>query len=336
MSSPNLTRAGFRLRTLPGRVFKATSDFNREGLEGWAFFLGVESTVAGTQLEAQELSVALLQVGSVREEIRYDREALVSLANVLPDRLSPEMLPSELSRYWPWVMRLRFIQPQRLQLDGLRLELTLQESNGEPFKLLLDVPLAFYEQKTKLRFPFLGPGIIIQGGVLNDGHRNRSGQFAIDALGLTERYAPESSASNTPEAYAGWERPILAPAAGMIVFARGDRPDQPVVENSDPAFYAPEYPHGGDPGNHVVIDHGNGEYSMLAHFRQDSLVVTTSQQVEQGQPLGLLGNSGDSTGPHVHHQLQAGPDWEYADALPHVYENGPHDHHDRGWYFLAE
>jgi murein DD-endopeptidase MepM/ murein hydrolase activator NlpD len=158
----------------------------------------------------------------------------------------------------------------------------------------------------------------------------------VDALGLTERYAPEVKASTGPDSYAGWERPILAPAAGTVVFARRDRPDQPVVDNSDPAFYAPEYPNGGDPGNYVVIDHGSGEFSMLAHFQKDSLSVSAGQQVEQGQQLGLMGNSGDTTGPHVHHQLQSGPDWEFADALPHAYENGPGSHHDRGWYFTAE
>lgn len=75
---------------------------------------------------------------------------------------------------------------------------------------------------------------------------------------------------------------------------------------------------------------------MLAHFLKDSLLLLAGQQVEQGQQLGLVGNSGDMTGPHMHHQLQSGPDWEFADSLPHVYENGPGSHHDRGWYFTAE
>ena len=54
-----------------------------------------------------------------------------------------------------------------------------------------------------------------------------------------------------------------------------------------------------------------------------------------GQALGLLGSSGDSNTPHVHHQLQDGPDWTRANALPHAYANGPRDRHDRGTIFSA-
>lgn len=44
-------------------------------------------------------------------------------------------------------------------------------------------------QKTQLVFPFVGPGIVTQAGVTNGGHANRSGQFAIDVVGLSEAYA---------------------------------------------------------------------------------------------------------------------------------------------------
>jgi hypothetical protein len=44
-------------------------------------------------------------------------------------------------------------------------------------------------------------------------------------------------------------------------------------------------------------------------------------KVRQGQPIGKLGNPGDTTGPHVHYQLQAGPDWEASDPLPYKFSN---------------
>ncbi|MGH8073499.1 MAG: peptidoglycan DD-metalloendopeptidase family protein [Lysobacter sp.] len=68
-----------------------------------------------------------------------------------------------------------------------------------------------------------------------------------------------------------------------------------------------EFPNGGDPGNHVVIHHSNGEFSLLCHMQHGSLKVAEGQQVEQEQEIGLLGSSGDSSSPHVHHQLQDGP-----------------------------
>jgi murein DD-endopeptidase MepM/ murein hydrolase activator NlpD len=108
-----------------------------------------------------------------------------------------------------------------------------------------------------------------------------------------------------------------------------------MIGNSDPRYYAPEFKDGGDVGNNVVIDHGNGEFSMIAHFQQNSVSVKSGDRVAAGQLIGRLGSSGDSTAPHVHHQLQSGPDWTTSDALPHHYENGPGKRHDRGWMFNA-
>ena len=123
------------------------------------------------------------------------------------------------------------------------------------------------------------------------------------------------------DSYAGWGRAIVAPAAGTIMRVRIDRPDQPDAEKSDPTCYASEYPNGGDPGNHVVIDHGHGEFSMIAHMRAGSVRVALGDRVQQGDLLGLLGTSGDTVTPHVHYQLQDGPDGEFSDGLPVRFTN---------------
>jgi hypothetical protein len=53
-------------------------------------------------------------------------------------------------------------------------------------------------------------------------------------------------------------------------------------------------------GNYITIRHGDGEYSHYAHLRTGSFRVTTGQQVEAGQILAEVGNSGYSFGRHVH------------------------------------
>ena len=58
------------------------------------------------------------------------------------------------------------------------------------------------------------------------------------------------------------------------------------------------------PGNHVVINHGNGEYSFLAHLRNGSIAVKLGDRVQPGDRLGACGNSGESSEPHVHYHLQ--------------------------------
>ncbi len=84
-----------------------------------------------------------------------------------------------------------------------------------------------------------------------------------------------------------------------------------------------------------MIDHGHGEFSMMAHFMAGSLLVKAGTHVRQGQALGRLGHSGDTDNPHCHYQLQAGPDWQNADALPVHFSNVDQQFLDRGTYFEA-
>lgn len=51
-------------------------------------------------------------------------------------------------------------------------------------------------------------------------------------------------------------------------------------------------------GNHVVINHGDGYSSLYAHM--DYYVVSPGQYVSQGQLIGYVGSTGNSTGPHLH------------------------------------
>ena len=92
---------------------------------------------------------------------------------------------------------------------------------------------------------------------------------------------------------------------------------------------------GGDPGNHVVIDHGNGEFSLIAHLQAGSVLPKLGDRIRQGDPIGKLGASGDASGPHVHYQLQSAIDWQYADGLPCTFSNVAENPLFRGTYFEA-
>lgn len=62
---------------------------------------------------------------------------------------------------------------------------------------------------------------------------------------------------------------------------------------------------GGGYGNHVIIDHGNGVQTLYAHM--DSVYVTQGQQVDQGQVVGRMGNTGRVYGPtgiHLHFEVR--------------------------------
>jgi len=54
-------------------------------------------------------------------------------------------------------------------------------------------------------------------------------------------------------------------------------------------------------GNFIQIRHGNGYYTVYAHNSRN--LVTTGQNVVQGQVIGLVGSTGNSTGPHIHFEI---------------------------------
>jgi murein DD-endopeptidase MepM/ murein hydrolase activator NlpD len=66
----------------------------------------------------------------------------------------------------------------------------------------------------------------------------------------------------------------------------------------------------------VILDHGNGEFSLLAHLRRGSVAVRPGATVAAGQKLGECGNSGNTSEPHLHYHLQNTAVFGRAEGLP--------------------
>lgn len=164
-----------------------------------------------------------------------------------------------------------------------------------------------YRTATPLRLPFDGEWYVTAGGRTleeNQHSNDYTNRFAYDLVAASDMRVPRPL--RTPSDYDTWEQPILAPAAGLVVGALGDVPDNPLsVTEGTPRI-----------GNHVVIDHRNGEFSVLGHLREGSLRVAIGDTVSAGDVVGLAGNSGNSTGPHLHYNLQDGPEPNGDRGLP--------------------
>ncbi|MFE3722332.1 M23 family metallopeptidase [Streptomyces cyaneofuscatus] len=69
-------------------------------------------------------------------------------------------------------------------------------------------------------------------------------------------------------------------------------------------------------GNHVILDLGDGTFALYAHLQRGSLQVKAGDTVRAGQRLGRVGNSGNTTEPHLHFHLMDGPDPDDARGVP--------------------
>lgn len=170
-----------------------------------------------------------------------------------------------------------------------------------------------YKNRTPLQLPFSDEFYVFWGGrsVEQNYHAAHAGQrFAMDLLVLQDGSSHRGEGSRN-EDYFCFGKPILAPADGRVVEVIDG------VADNVPGEMNPSQP----TGNRVVIDHGNDEYSVLAHLRQGSVRVTKGQAVRTGTQLADCGNSGNSSEAHLHYQLQAGPEFGKATALPAQFSN---------------
>jgi murein DD-endopeptidase MepM/ murein hydrolase activator NlpD len=83
------------------------------------------------------------------------------------------------------------------------------------------------------------------------------------------------------------------------------RQGDPIVATADGQVVAVEYDQGGF-GNNIIIRHKHGFYTRYGHML--SFRVKTGQRVQQGEVIGYIGNTGLSTGPHLHYEVHIGSD----------------------------
>jgi hypothetical protein len=327
----------FHLQVVPAIVYKV-DDPGNAGTSSFVFDIAVicSTDCALTPISA---SVELSSAGSTVERQDWTTEMLAKIKNIRY-RIEPNTPLASPTRAFTlpeaFDVRFYFRHPQALVIDSAAVRLTVADAKGHRAEQMLKIPIAYYQQKTALIVPFRGHGIVGQDWITSGGHKGFSNAFAIDLDGLDQNDG-EISDANENAADAGYGREILAPAAGTVVYARNDVPTNahPGEEPGD-NWYRPLH----DPvmayaGNCVIIDHGNSEYSVMMHMQPGSVTVKVGDRVATGQVIGKLGNSGDTTGPHVHYQLQSGPQpWQYQ-SLPFKFQNIEAPLH-RGEYFVAK
>jgi hypothetical protein len=74
-------------------------------------------------------------------------------------------------------------------------------------------------------------------------------------------------------------------------------------------------------GNYLILDLGGGNYCLYAHLQPGSLRVKAGDRVKRGQTLGLVGNSGSSTEPHLHFQVMNGTSLLDPEGVPYLIDS---------------
>ncbi|MQA74578.1 MAG: peptidoglycan DD-metalloendopeptidase family protein [Solirubrobacterales bacterium] len=137
--------------------------------------------------------------------------------------------------------------------------------------------------------------------------------FAIDFIRVVGGRLYEGDGTQNTDHFS-YGTPIHAAAAGTVVTAVDDRPEVPPGQS---AVGNPTVHKSADfGGNHVVVRIAPGTYAAYVHMQTGSIRVKRGQRVRTGQVIGRLGNSGNTTAPHLHFGIQDGPSLSTSNSLP--------------------
>ena len=210
--------------------------------------------------------------------------------------------------------------------------LTSQRTNTGPtfvmvaaaFVLAFDLGRAFIGGPAaiaQIAPPFEGEWLVLQGGrsPLQNHHLVAYNQrFALDLVRLDNGHIFTDTDDTGNAGVHSWEQPLLSPADGKVVVARDEMEDADganvVTDAADAA------------GNVIVIELDSGLFVVLAHLRHGTFRVSEGDRVRKGDPLALVGNSGNTTMPHLHLQVQTQVDVWHSDnrSVPFAFEPDGH------------
>ena len=142
-------------------------------------------------------------------------------------------------------------------------------------------------------------------------------RFAIDWLQVGPNgrtFEGDEKENKTHKAYGN---DILAVADGVVAATKDGIPENVPGLTSRAVPITPET----IGGNHVILDLGGNRFAFYAHMQPGSLRVKVGDKVRRGQVIGLVGNSGNSTEPHLHFQVTDANSPLESEGVPYLLES---------------
>ena len=118
--------------------------------------------------------------------------------------------------------------------------------------------------------------------------------------------------------YLDYGTPVHAVASGVVVSAVNNRPQVP--PNTSTADNHTLHTAADFSGNSVIERIGRGVYASYAHMQTGSVRVKVGQRLRAGEVIGLLGNSGNTTAPHLHFGIVDRADF-FSNSLPLAFKS---------------
>jgi hypothetical protein len=166
---------------------------------------------------------------------------------------------------------------------------------------------------TKMYLPFKGEWDISWGGdtrELNYHVESIAQKNAFDILIFDSNGSTHKGSGQNNNDYYAFGKELLSPCDGEVVLVVDG------IKDNIPGIKNPIY----IPGNTVIIKTDKNEYVLMAHFKQNSIIVKQGQKIKSGSLIGLCGNSGNSTEPHLHIHLQNTEDMIVATGIKCYFE----------------
>lgn len=149
-----------------------------------------------------------------------------------------------------------------------------------------------YRTQVAYTLPFYGEWLVANGGTTPKTSHSWDilGQrFALDFVQANEAFQTHAGRGTRAEEYFCYGREIRAAADGTVV-AVEDRVRQAFLGWGLCDFTARSFV-----GNHVLVEHAEGEFALYAHLVRGSITVTPGDRIDRGQVLGHCGHTGHST-----------------------------------------
>lgn len=170
-----------------------------------------------------------------------------------------------------------------------------------------------YKSEILYSLPFNGSWIVANGGITKETSHSWNicnQRYAYDFY-IRENNKTFCNNGKDVTDYLCYGKPILAAADGVVIEIKNLFEDTPIPEKGEAICNASDVR-----GNYIVIQHSKHEYSTIAHIKKNSFCVKVGQKVYRGQQIACCGNSGNTSEPHIHFQIQQGKSFLLSASIP--------------------